>query len=69
MTMNFHEFLWHKKKTTTTNKKTKMYQQGPITPDNLLYTLLLFPKNALKRHGSCRELRKYFLYPDLNIAI
>ena len=28
------------------NKKTKTYQQGPITPDNLLYTLLFLPKNA-----------------------
>ena len=41
-------FLWHTKKNNNNNKnkKTKTYQQGPITPDNLLYTLLFIPKNA-----------------------
>ena len=39
-------FCGTKKKTTTTKTKKKTYQQGPITPDNLLYTLLFLPKNA-----------------------
>ena len=32
---------------TKKKQKTKIYQQGPITPDNLLYTLLFLLKNAL----------------------
>ena len=57
-------FLWHKKKTTT-NKKTKMYLQGPITPDNLLYILLFLPKNALMAVAGNWE-NTFF---NLNIAI
>ena len=42
-----------------------IYQQGPITPDNLLYTLLFLPKNALLAVAGNWE-NTFFI---LNIAI